>query len=48
MKIQHFVGGGIAIAVLFIAAERWYEHPTYGRGVAALYAAARAVIVLSG
>ena len=48
MKTQHFVGGGIAVVVLIIAVERWYEHPTYGRGMAALLAAARAAIVLSG
>jgi hypothetical protein len=48
MKTQHVVGSGIAIVVLIIAVERWYEHPTYGRGVTALYAAARAAIVLSG
>ena len=47
MKTQHFVGGGIAIVALIIAVERWYEHPTYGHGVAALIAVAREALVLS-
>lgn len=47
MKMQHVAAGMISLAVFMIAAERWYEHPTYGRGMAALLAAARAAIALS-
>jgi len=48
MKTYHVVSGIVAVTFFIVAVERWYEHPTYGRGVAALYAAARAAIVLSG
>jgi hypothetical protein len=47
MKTQHIAGGVIAVALFIVAAERWYEHPTYGRGVVALIAAGRAALALS-
>ncbi len=47
MKTQHVAGGVIAVALFIVAAERWYVHPTYGRGIAALVAAVRAATALS-
>jgi hypothetical protein len=47
MKTQHVVGSIFAITLFIVAAERWYEHPTYGRGVAAMLAAARVALALS-
>lgn len=47
MKTKHVVGGVVAVALFIVAAEGWYEHPTYGRGMAALIAAAQAALALS-
>ena len=47
MKTQHIVGGAVAVVLAVIAVEKWYEHPTFGRGVSALIAATQAAITLS-
>jgi len=47
MKTQHVVGGTIAVILAVVAVEKLYEHPTFGRGVSALVAAAQAAIAIS-
>jgi hypothetical protein len=47
MKTQHVAGGAIAVILAVIAVEKWYVHPTFGRGVSALIAATQAAITLS-
>lgn len=44
IKAEHVVAGLGLLASAAIAIENYYEHPTYGRGLQAFYAAGRAAI----
>lgn len=44
IKAEHVIAGIGLLASAAIAVENYYEHPTYGRGLQALYAAGRAAI----
>lgn len=42
MKPQHLATAAIALIGLAVAVENFYEHPTYGRGLQAAFAAINA------
>jgi hypothetical protein len=42
MKDKHVIAGCVLFVGALIAIENFYEHPTYGTGLQALYAALKA------
>ena len=47
IKAHHVILSGVVLLGAAVAVERFYEHPTYGNGLQAAYAAAKAALVLS-
>ena len=46
MKLEHAIitAGTVVLAAVFV--ERYFHHPTYGDGLRAAYAVARAALVI--
>lgn len=48
IKTEHVIAGIVLLVSAGIAIENYYEHPTYGRGLQALYAVGRASLFFGG
>lgn len=46
MKARDLIWLGLGIASVIVAVERFYKHPTYGRGIKAALAAANLATLL--
>ncbi|HEY1977704.1 MAG TPA: hypothetical protein VGG89_14215 [Candidatus Baltobacteraceae bacterium] len=46
MKAQHVLGVVASVAIAAVLVETFYQHPTYGNGIQAAYAVAKAALAI--